>query len=100
MTAGVLPHYPLQTTVYNPSTRTPLTFPMTAFFKSRQLWANFPSPNVNTHVFVTDRIFGLAKEDRQLAVMTDDIHFLQTSTETESSPQPSTTTLKTPWVPI
>ncbi|KAJ5240419.1 uncharacterized protein N7469_002010 [Penicillium citrinum] len=73
-------HYRLQTTVYNPSTRTPHTFPITAYFKNGQRWANFPPLNLNTHVFLTGRIFGLTKEDRQLAVVTDDIHFLPTST--------------------
>ena len=73
-------HYRLQTTVYIPSTRAPHTFPITAFFKNGQRWANFPPLNVNTHVFLTGRIFGLTKEDRHLAVVTDDIHFLPTST--------------------
>ncbi|KAJ5118367.1 hypothetical protein N7476_010728 [Penicillium atrosanguineum] len=72
--------YRLETTVYNPSTRTPNIFPITAFFKNGQRWANFPPLNVNAHVFLTGRIFGLTKEARQLAVVTDDIHFLQMST--------------------
>ncbi|KAJ5394721.1 hypothetical protein N7509_006508 [Penicillium cosmopolitanum] len=50
-------HYRLQTTVYNTSDRAHHTFPVTAYFKS-------------------GRIFGLTKESRQLAVVTDDIHFL------------------------
>jgi hypothetical protein len=78
--ARSLLHYRLQTTVYNPSTRTAHTFPITAFFKNGQRWVNFPPLNLNTYVFVTGRIFGLTKEDRQLAVVTDDIHFLPTST--------------------
>lgn len=73
-------HYRLQTIVYNPSTRIPHAFPITAFFKNGQRGANFPPLNVNTHVFLTGRIFGLTKEDRHLAVVTDDIHFLPTST--------------------
>jgi hypothetical protein len=83
-------HYRLQTTVYNPSTRTPHTFPITAFFKNGQRWANFPPLNLNDHVFLTGRIFGLTKEDRQLAVVTDDIHFLPTSTSS-LPPTPSST---------
>jgi hypothetical protein len=35
---------------------------------------------VNTHVFLTGRIFGLTKENRHLAIVTDDIHFLPTLT--------------------
>ncbi|OGE46776.1 hypothetical protein PENARI_c113G04154 [Penicillium arizonense] len=73
-------HCRLQTTVYNPSTRTPHTFPITAFFKNGQRLANFPPLYANASVFVTGRIFGLTKENRQLAVVTDDIHFLPTST--------------------
>ncbi|KAJ6027440.1 hypothetical protein N7460_012257 [Penicillium canescens] len=55
-------HYRLQTTVYNPSTRSSHTFPITAYFKNGQRWANFPPLNTNTHVFVTGRIFGLTKK--------------------------------------
>ncbi|CAG8878830.1 unnamed protein product [Penicillium nalgiovense] len=69
-------HYRLQTTVYNTSTRIHHTFPITAYFKNGQRWANFPPLNVNSHVFLTGRIFGLTKESRQLAIVTDDIHFL------------------------
>ncbi|KAJ6168290.1 hypothetical protein N7497_001133 [Penicillium chrysogenum] len=69
-------HYRLQTTVYNSSTRTHHTFPVTAYFKNGQRWANFPPLSINTHVFLTGRVFGLTKEHRQLAVVTDDIHFL------------------------
>ncbi|KZN87629.1 hypothetical protein EN45_061900 [Penicillium chrysogenum] len=69
-------HYRLQTTVYNSSTRTHHTFPVTAYFKDGQRWANFPPLSINTHVFLTGRVFGLTKEHRQLAVVTDDIHFL------------------------
>lgn len=86
-------HYRLETTVYNPSTRTPHSFPITAFFKNGQRWANFPSLNVNNHVFLTGRIFGLTKEARQLAVVTDDIHFLPTSTSS-LPPTPSSATGK------
>lgn len=55
-------------------------FSITAFFKNRQRWAKFPPLNVNAHVFLTGRILGLTKQDRQLAVVTDDIHFLPTPT--------------------
>lgn len=71
-------HYRLQTTVYNSSTRTHHTFPITAYFKNGQRWAKFPPLGINTHVFLTGRIFGRTKEHRQLAVVTDDIHFLPT----------------------
>jgi hypothetical protein len=57
-------HYRLQTTIYNPSTRTPHTFPITAFFKNGQRWANFPPLYANASVFVTGRIFSLTKENR------------------------------------
>lgn len=71
-------HYRLHTTVYNSSTRTHHTFPISAYFKNGQRWAKFPPLSTNTHVFVTGRIFGLTKEHRQLAIATDDIHFLPT----------------------
>ena len=57
-------HYRLQTTVYNTSTRTQHTFPITAYFKNGQRYANFPPLNINAHVFLTGRIFGLTKESR------------------------------------
>jgi hypothetical protein len=79
MTSSIL-HYRLQTTVYSLSTRTPHPFPITAFFKNGRRWVIFPPPNVNAHVFLTGRIFGLTKEDRQLAVVRHDIHFLPTPT--------------------
>jgi hypothetical protein len=44
-------------------------------------------------VFLTGRIFGLTKEDRQLAVVTDDIHFLPTSASS-LPPTPSSATGK------
>lgn len=69
-------HYRLQTTVYNSSARTYHTFPVTAYFKNGQRWVNFPPLIANSYVFLTGRIFGLTKEHRQLAVVTDDIHFL------------------------
>ncbi|KAJ5904785.1 uncharacterized protein N7473_001701 [Penicillium subrubescens] len=53
-----------------------VTFLVTAYFKNVQRWANFPPLNPNSYVFLTGRIFGLTKERRQLAVVTDDIHFL------------------------
>jgi hypothetical protein len=86
-------HYRLQTTVYNPSTRTSHTFPIMAFFKNGQRWANFPPLSVNSHVFLTGRIFGFTKENRQLAVVTADIHFLPTSTNS-LPPTPSSATGK------
>ncbi|KAJ5904697.1 uncharacterized protein N7473_001751 [Penicillium subrubescens] len=72
----ILLHYRLQTTVYNSSSRTYHTFPVTAYFKNGQRWANFPPLTTNSYVFLTGRIFGLTKEYRQLAIVTDDIHFL------------------------
>lgn len=69
-------HYRLQTTVYNSSAGTYHSFPVTAYFKNGQRWANFPTLSVNAYVFLTGRIFDLTKEPRQLAVLTDDIHFL------------------------
>ncbi|KAJ5367174.1 hypothetical protein N7541_001115 [Penicillium brevicompactum] len=86
-------HYRLQTTVYNTSTRTHHTFPITAYFKNGQRWANFPPLNANAHVFLTGRIFGLTKESCQLAIITDDIHFLPASTH-HHPPTPSSTTGK------
>jgi hypothetical protein len=41
--------------------------------KNGQRWVNFPQLNINTYVFVT-----MTKENRQLAVIIDDIHSLQT----------------------
>lgn len=81
-------HYRLQTTVYNSSARTYHTFPVTAYFKNGQRWAKFPPLNPNSYVFLTGRIFGLTKESRQLAVVTDDIHFLPRPTH----PLPATPT--------
>ncbi|KAJ5046213.1 hypothetical protein NUH16_003038 [Penicillium rubens] len=83
-------HYRLQTTVYNSSTRTNHTFPITAYFKNGQRWANFPPLSMNTHVFLTGRVFGLTKEHRQLAVVTDDIHFLPTPNNQLPATPPST----------
>jgi hypothetical protein len=86
-------HYRLQTTVYNTSTRTHHTFPITAYFKNGQRWANFLPLNVNTHILLTGRIFGLTKESRQLAIVTDDIHFLPAANH-HLPPTPSSTTGK------
>lgn len=83
-------HYRLQTTVYNSSTRTNHTFPITAYIKNGQRWANFPPLSMNTHVFLTGRVFGLTKEHRQLAVVTDDIHFLPTPNNQLPATPPST----------
>jgi hypothetical protein len=61
--ASTLLHYRLQCTVYNSSTRTNHTFPITAYFKNGQRWANFPPLNINTYIFLTGRIFGVTKEN-------------------------------------
>ncbi|KAJ6142980.1 hypothetical protein N7471_002433, partial [Penicillium samsonianum] len=50
--------------VYKSSSRTYHTFPVTIYFKNGQRWANFPPLNINTHVFLTGRIFGVTKENR------------------------------------
>jgi hypothetical protein len=85
-------HYRLQCTVYNSSARAHHTFPITAYFKNGQRWANFPPLGVNTHVFLSGRIFRVTKENRQLAVITDDIPFLPIPTLTQPlPPTPSST---------
>jgi hypothetical protein len=61
---STLLHYRLQSTVYNSSSRTHHTFPLTAYFKNGQRWANLPPLNVNTSIFLTGRIFGSTKENR------------------------------------
>ncbi|GFF87297.1 hypothetical protein IFM53868_05101 [Aspergillus udagawae] len=69
-------HYHLQCTVYDTSSRSHHTFPITAYFKNGQRWSNVPSLALNTQLFITGRIFGQTKESPQLAVIADDIHFL------------------------
>ena len=86
-------HYRLQSTVYNSSSRTYHTFPISAYFKNGQRWANFPSLSINTHSFLTGRVFGVTKQNRQLAVITDDIHFLPAISQS-LPPTPSPTTGK------
>jgi hypothetical protein len=75
---STLLHYCLQVTVYNSSTRTQHTFPITAYFKNGPRWAKLPLLAPQTQIFVTGRIFGTTKENQQLAILTDDIHFLPT----------------------
>lgn len=86
-------HYRLQSTVYNSSSRSHHTFLLTAYFKNGQRWAKFPVLNVNTSIFLTGHIFGVTKENRQLAVITEDIHFLPTLSQS-IPPTPSPTTGK------
>jgi hypothetical protein len=74
-------HYRLQCTVYDSSARSHHTFPITAYFKNGQRWSNFPLLAPNTQLFITGRIFGQTKESPQLAVITDDIHFLPMITQ-------------------
>jgi hypothetical protein len=50
---STLLHYRLQSTVYNNSSRSHHTFPLTAYFKNGQRWANFPTLNVNTSILLT-----------------------------------------------
>ncbi|KAI3118771.1 hypothetical protein CBS147326_9899 [Penicillium roqueforti] len=45
---------------------------------------------MNTHVFLTGRVFGLTKEHRQLATVTDDIHFLPTQNHQLPATPPAT----------
>jgi hypothetical protein len=95
---STLLHYRLLSTVYNASTRAAHTFPISAYFKNGQRWVNFPPLNINTYVFITGRIFGVTKENRQLAVIIDDIHFLPSPTLMQpmlNSP-PSTTAKRKP----
>ena len=89
-TGATLLHYRLQSTVYNSSTRSYNTFPLTAYFKNGQRWVNFPPLGINTNIFLTGRIFGVTKNNRQLAVITDDIHFLPTHPQSfPSTPSPT-----------
>jgi hypothetical protein len=74
-------HYRLQCTVYDSSARSYYTFPITAYFKNGQRWSNFPLLAPNTQLFITGCIFGQTKESPQLAVITDDIHFLPMITQ-------------------
>jgi hypothetical protein len=73
---STLLHYCLQVTVYNSSTRNQHTFPITAYLRNGPRWAKFPLLTPQTQIFVTGRIFGTTREDQQLAILTDDIHFL------------------------
>jgi hypothetical protein len=73
---STLLHYRLQSTVCHTSNRTHHTFPLTAYFKNGQRWLNFPSLSINAQVFITGRVFELTKENQQLAIMTEDVHFL------------------------
>jgi hypothetical protein len=75
---STLLHYCLQVTVYNSSTRNQHTFPITAYFKNGPRWAKLPLLATQTQIFITGRIFGTTKENQQLAILTDDIHFLPT----------------------
>lgn len=90
---STLLHYRLQCTVYNSSSRSHHTFPVTAYFKNGPRWTNFPPLTLNTAVFITGRIFGTTKENRQLAVITEDIHFLPVLAQA-FPPSPSSTTGK------
>jgi hypothetical protein len=73
---STLLHYYLQVTVYNSSTRYQHTFPIAAYLRNGPRWAKFPLLAPQTQIFVTGRIFGTTKENQQLAILTDDIHFL------------------------
>jgi hypothetical protein len=73
---STLLHYCLQVTAYNSSTRSQHTFPITAYFRNGPRWAKFPLLAPQTPIFVTGHIFGTTKENQQLAVLTDDVHFL------------------------
>jgi hypothetical protein len=87
---STLLHYGLQSTVYNNSSRTEHTFPITAYFKNGPRWVNFPPLALNIPVFISGRVFGVIKENQQLAVIVDDVHFLPTST-LSVPPTPSST---------
>lgn len=90
-TGSTLLHYRLQSRVYNSSSRSHHTFPLTAYFKNGQRWVNFPPLNINARIFLTGRVFGVTKKNRQLAVITDDIHFLPTLPQSlPSTPSPTT----------
>ena len=89
-TGTTLLHYRLQSTVYNSSSRSYNTFPLTAYFKNGQRWVNFPPLTINANIFLAGRIFGVTKSNRQLAVITDDIHFLPTLPQSlPSTPSPT-----------
>lgn len=90
---STLLHYGLQSTVYNNSSRTEHTFPITAYFKNGPRWVNFPPLALNIPVFISGRVFGVTKENQQLAVIVDDVHFLPTST-VSVPPSPSSTPSK------
>lgn len=68
-------HYNLDITVYVPSTRSQVTFPLRIYFKNGKRWVRFPPLSPQSLIFFTGHLCGLTKITRQLAVLVNDIYF-------------------------
>jgi hypothetical protein len=90
----ILLHYCLQVTVYNSFTRGEHIFFVTVCLKNGQRWVKFSSLTPQIQVFVAGRIFGIIKENQQLAVLADEIYFVQATPRTILSSPTSTTKRK------
>jgi hypothetical protein len=70
-------HYDLQATVYDSSSRDQITFPISVYLKNGNRWINFPRLAIQSPIFVAGRLCGITIESPHLAVIADDIYFVQ-----------------------
>jgi len=75
-TGSTLLHYDLETTVYDISSKSSVTFTVCIYFRNGKRWTNFPSLAMQSRIFIDGRIFGITTTTPRLAIGVDDVYFI------------------------
>lgn len=75
-TGSTLLHYDLETTVYDISSKSSVTFTVCIYFRNGKRWANFPILAMQSRIFIDGRIFGITTNTPRLAIGVDDVYFI------------------------
>ena len=75
-TGSTLLHYDLETTVYDISSKSSVTFTVCIYFRNGKRWTNFPILAMQSRIFIDGRIFGITTNTPRLAIGVDDVYFI------------------------
>ena len=75
-TGSTLLHYDLETTVYDISSKSSMTFTVCIYFRNGKRWTNFPILAMQSRIFIDGRVFGITTNTPRLAISVDDVYFI------------------------
>ena len=75
-TGSTLLHYDLETTVYDTSSKSSVTFTVCIYFWNGKRWTNFPIHAMQSRIFIDGRVFGITTNTPRLAIGVDDVYFI------------------------